>query len=60
MTSFINIKRQSFLLHMEFIPVRKFYSNRDRKVILFKIRPSLTTSKDGLITLDIHLETTRI
>jgi len=26
----------------------------------FKIRPSLTTSKDGLIRLNIHLETTRI
>jgi len=26
----------------------------------FKIRPSSTTSKEGLKTFDIHLETTRI
>jgi hypothetical protein len=29
-------------------------------LIFFKIRPSLTTSKEGLITKNIHLETTRI
>ena len=28
--------------------------------IFFKIRPSLTTSKDGLKRRNIHLETTRI
>jgi REP element-mobilizing transposase RayT len=43
------------LLHpMEFIPVQIFYSYRNRQINSFKIRPSLTTSKDGLKTLNIH------
>jgi hypothetical protein len=44
----------------EIIPVRIFYSYRDRQINLFKIRPSLTTSKDGQIKLNIHIDTTRI
>ena len=37
------------LLHpTEFITVRILYSCRDRQINSFKIRPSLTTSKEGL------------
>jgi len=39
---------------------RIFYSNRDRQTIMFEIRPSLTTSKEGLETHNIHFKTTRI
>ena len=53
MTSFINIKQQNFLHPMEFIPVRIFYSYRDRKTNIFRIRPSKTTSKEGLKTFNI-------
>jgi|MudIll2142460700_1097286.scaffolds.fasta_scaffold11854_4 hypothetical protein len=50
MTSFIRLKRQSFLHPMEFIAVRIFYSHRDRQTNIFRIRPFLTTSKEGLKT----------
>jgi hypothetical protein len=43
------------LQSMEFIPVQIFYSYRNRQINSFKIRPSLTTLKSGLISQNIHL-----
>ena len=54
MTSFICLKRQSFLYPIEFIAVRIFYSHRDRQTNMFIIRSSPTTSENGLKTPNIH------
>jgi len=40
--------------HMEFITVHIFYSNRDRQTNMFRIRPYLTTLKEGMKILSKH------
>jgi len=51
---FHQFKATEFSASLEFIPVRIFYSHRDRQTNMFIIRSSPTTSENGLKTPNIH------